>query len=260
MAKVNIHQSAPKNTVSADTQTSKQEVYVNYSLPFEPKTLDIVRKALGLRETTEPNDIFVELILNKDVCPRPMLKEMFRLDNSYYFRRVFFEGKRKYRAVRRDSISDEPCEYAWKDTPDEALAELAEFLEAGIARTVLQVKVDLSRMSEDGKEMFDAQGLIYDSQMGNYQSGCNAWRVYVRCSDEYDCNPLERHAVESVAWSLMYRAAARLPEDVLKQLYKRFADEGFEYGYSAAKTKLSDMVAEPLMDYLRAMALDEKEY
>ncbi len=88
--------SALKNTVSADTRTSKQEVYVNYSLPFEPKALDIVRKALGLRETTEPNDIFVELILNKDVCPRPMLKEMFRLDNSYYFRRVFFEGKRKY--------------------------------------------------------------------------------------------------------------------------------------------------------------------
>ena len=42
--------------------------------------------------------------------------------------RLTFEGKRKYRAVRRDSISDEPCEYAWKDTPDEALAELAQYI------------------------------------------------------------------------------------------------------------------------------------
>ena len=148
----------------------------------------------------------------------------------------------------------------WRGLPHFINEYSTDVLEAGIARTVLQVKIDLSRMSEDGNDMFDAHGLIYDSQMGNYQSGCNAWRVFVRCSDEYDCNPLERQAVESVAWSLMYRAAARLPEDVLKQLYKRFADEGFEYGYSAAKTKLSDMVAEPLMDYLRAMALNEKEY
>jgi hypothetical protein len=148
----------------------------------------------------------------------------------------------------------------WRGLPHFINEYSTDVLEAGIARTVLQVKVDLSRMSEDGKEMFDAQGLIYDSQMGNYQFGCNAWRVYVRCSDEYDCNPLERQAVESVAWSLMYRAAARLPEDVLKQLYKRFADEGFEFGYEVTSTKLSDMVAEPLMDYLRAMALNEKEY
>ena len=98
--------SALKNTVSADTRTSKQEVYVNYSLPFEPKTLDMVRKALGLRDTDEPNDIFVELILNKDVCSRAMLKEMFRLDNSYYFRRVFFEGKRKFdRGLYYDSFA-----------------------------------------------------------------------------------------------------------------------------------------------------------
>ena len=96
MAKFNTIPSAPKNTVSADTQTSKQEVYVNYSLPFEPKTLDMVRKALGLRDTDEPNDILVELILNKSVCSRPMLKEMFRLDNDYYLRRVFHEGKRKF--------------------------------------------------------------------------------------------------------------------------------------------------------------------
>ena len=59
--------------------------------------------------------------------------------------RLTFEGKRKYRAVRRDSISDEPCEYAWKDTPDEALAELAEFLEAGIA-----TKLPLSIWIEEG--------------------------------------------------------------------------------------------------------------
>ena len=59
--------------------------------------------------------------------------------------RLTFEGKLKYRAVRRDSISDEPCEYAWKDTPDEALAELAEFLEAGIA-----TKLPLSIWIEEG--------------------------------------------------------------------------------------------------------------
>ena len=94
MAKLKTIPSAPKNTVSADSQTSKQEVYANYSFPFEPKTLDMVRKALSLRDTDEPNDIFEELICNKSVCSRPMLKEMFRLDNDCYLRRVFHEGKR----------------------------------------------------------------------------------------------------------------------------------------------------------------------
>ena len=93
--KKNDNPSAPKK-VSADTQTSKKEVYVDYSLPFEPMSLDVLRKNLDLRESAEPNDIFENLLLDKVVCPRPMLKEMFGIDNDYYFRRVFHEGRRKW--------------------------------------------------------------------------------------------------------------------------------------------------------------------
>ena len=54
--------SAPK-TVSADNKASKQGANSNYSLPFEPKSLDLVRKALGLQEDAEPNDIFYFMLL-----------------------------------------------------------------------------------------------------------------------------------------------------------------------------------------------------
>lgn len=87
---------APK-TVSADTQTSKNEVYTNsLALPFEPENLEVLRRALELQEDAEPNKIFEELILNKSVCSRPMLKKIFALDDNYFFRHVFFEGKRKF--------------------------------------------------------------------------------------------------------------------------------------------------------------------
>ena len=86
--------SAPK-TVSADTKTSNKEVYHNYSLPVEPTSLDVLRKALELRENAETNEIFENLILDKVVCPRPMLKEMFGINNDYYLRRVFREGRQK---------------------------------------------------------------------------------------------------------------------------------------------------------------------
>ena len=87
--------SAPKK-VSADNKTSKNEVNTNsFALPFEPKTLDIIREAVWVRKDTEPNDIFMVLLGDKDICPRPMLKEMFGINNDYLFRRVFFEGRRK---------------------------------------------------------------------------------------------------------------------------------------------------------------------
>ena len=148
----------------------------------------------------------------------------------------------------------------WRNTRHYVNAQSSDPLEACIARTVIQVKIDLSRVSEAGEEMFGADGLLLECQMLNYVRGYNAWNLFVQCADGEDCNPLERCAVESIAWQYMYRATKRIPQDLLKKLYARFKLEGFEYGLPTVDTKLHHMVAEPLMDYLRAIAFNEKEY
>lgn len=89
--------SAPKK-VSADNKTSKQGVNNNYSLPFEPKSLDLVRKALGLQEEAEPKYIFY-FMLGKDICSSEMLKEMFAL-NDENLPRVFDENRNVYYDAR----------------------------------------------------------------------------------------------------------------------------------------------------------------
>jgi hypothetical protein len=71
-------------------------VKVNYSLPFEPTNLEMVRKAVGSSENAIPNDIFEDLIRSKRICSPEMLMEMFHLDNKKAFRSVFREGRLKY--------------------------------------------------------------------------------------------------------------------------------------------------------------------
>ena len=73
--------SAPK-TVSADTQTSKQEVRQNYSLPVEPKNLEVLRQLTKRYPQDTPRDIFY-FMLGKDICSPEMLKEMFALDDKF---------------------------------------------------------------------------------------------------------------------------------------------------------------------------------
>ena len=48
--------------------------------------------------------------------------------------RLTFEGKKKYRAVSWDSALESPRPHYWADTPEEALAQLAESMEACIGR------------------------------------------------------------------------------------------------------------------------------
>jgi len=60
-------------------------VKVNYSLPFEPTNLEMVRKAVGSSEKAIPNAIFEDLIRSKRICSPEMLMEMFHLDNKKAF-------------------------------------------------------------------------------------------------------------------------------------------------------------------------------
>lgn len=84
MAKSNTKPSAPKNTVSADTQTSKQEVSNNktLALPVEPKNLEVLRQLTKQYPWSTPRDIFY-FMFGKDICSPEMLKEMFALDDKF---------------------------------------------------------------------------------------------------------------------------------------------------------------------------------
>ena len=87
--------SAPKK-VSADTETSKNEVYTNsLALPFEPKSMEELRYHLGVIADLNPGEIFESLVEDKDICSKEMLKEMFKLDEKKY-KCVFFEGRLKH--------------------------------------------------------------------------------------------------------------------------------------------------------------------
>lgn len=96
---------ASKNSVHVNNVASRIEVHTDHSLPFDPVNLDMVREAVGGRADAEPNELFEKLVLNKKVCPRRMLKEMFHLDD-YCLRQVFFEGRRLYdRGLRFDTLA-----------------------------------------------------------------------------------------------------------------------------------------------------------
>ena len=66
------------------------------ALPIEITNLENLRKVLNLSDDSEPNEIFEELIGNKEICSRKMLKELFHLDNEHYHRCVIVEGRRIY--------------------------------------------------------------------------------------------------------------------------------------------------------------------
>ena len=132
-------------------------------------------------------------------------------------------------------------------------------LEKIIAHIVLQVKFNMQGVSETGESLFDTHGRLDARYLKDYACGNTAWKLYMECiGDEY--NPLMRESVESVAWQFMYRETARIPRDILTKLFGRFGTEGFRYSSPTAKTTLSSLVAEPLMDYLYTLADRERTY
>lgn len=95
MKKTNKTQSAPK-TVSADTKSE------NLALNINVNSFEELRKQVGAHEEATPGEVFEHLVTSKDICTRPILREMFSL-SKHELHCIIYEGPSRYRRGIHDN-------------------------------------------------------------------------------------------------------------------------------------------------------------